>query len=86
MVNVVEIVLELEGSGFINTGRATRARVVRSFPGGVLTCQVDDGINGVPEPKGPFESVEMARDAIIEYWDVCNIALQNKFWRPKLNM
>lgn len=86
MVNVVEIVLELEGSGFINTGRATRARVVRSFPDGVLTCQVDDGINGVSEPKGTFENVEMARDAIIEYWDACNIALQKKFWRPKMNV
>ncbi|NUT81779.1 hypothetical protein THH46_20910 [Pseudomonas sp. NA13] len=86
MVNVVEIVLELEGSGFINSGQVTRARVVRSFPDGVLTCQVDDGINGVNEPEGDFETIEMARNAIIEYWDRCNTALHKKYWRPKINI
>ncbi|AKK00037.1 hypothetical protein VM99_18890 [Pseudomonas chlororaphis] len=83
MVKVVEVVLELEGAGFNNIGRATRARVVRSYPGGILSCQVDDGINGIPEPTGTFETVKGARDAIIAYWDNCNTALQTKFWKPK---
>ena len=84
MVNVVEIVLELEASGFINTGKVTRGRVVRAIPEGGLSCQVDDGIRGVAEPQGPFDSVDDARDAVLEYWSRCNTALQSEFWKPNL--
>ncbi len=67
MVDVVEIVLELEASGFINSDRTTRGRVVRKIPGGELCCQVDDGVRGAPEPNGTFETVDEARAAIIDY-------------------
>ena len=83
MVDVVEVVLELEASGFINTGGVTRGRVVRTIPGGILACQVDDSIKGVAKPQGPFDNIEEARKAVIEYWDNCNIALRNANWMPK---
>lgn len=83
MVDVVEVVLELEASGFINGGTITRGRVVRRVPGGKLTCQVDDGVKGVAEPGGTFENVEGARAAIVSYWDECNKALESNFWKPK---
>jgi len=83
MVKVVEVVLELEASGFINSGNVTRGRVVRAIPGGELSCQVDDGIKGVAEPVGAFESVDEARAALLEYWSKCDKALQSGFWKPK---
>ena len=83
MVDVVEIVLELEASSFINGGKITRGRVVRRIPGGQLTCQVDDGVKGVSEPGATFETVEDARAAIIFYWGQCNKALESNFWKPK---
>jgi len=83
MVDVVEIVLELEASGFINSDRTTRGRVVRKIPGGELICQVDDGVRGATEPKGIFETVDEARAAILEYWNRCNTALQSQHWNPK---
>ncbi len=83
MVKVVEIVLELEASEFINSGRTTRARVVRCSPGGELRCQVDDSVKGVAEPSGSFAHVDEARAAIIAYWKACNEALQNGHWRPR---
>lgn len=82
MVDVVEIVLELEASGFINSDRTTRGRVVRKIPGGELSCQVDDGVRGAPEPSGTFETVDKARDAIIDYWKRCNTALESDHWKP----
>ncbi|MBJ2265144.1 hypothetical protein [Pseudomonas sp. MF6787] len=85
MVNVVEILLELEASNFNNTGRSTRGRVVRTIPGGDLSCQVDDGIKSVAEPQGTYDSIDDARNALIEYWGKCNIALQSEFWKPKLS-
>ncbi|MGK9419309.1 hypothetical protein ACSSUR_24650 [Pseudomonas cedrina] len=83
MVDVVEIVVELEASGFINGGTITRGRVVRRVPGGELICQVDDGVKGVAVPSAAFEKVEDARAAIISYWDQCNKALESNFWNPK---
>ena len=83
MVDVVEIVLELEASGFINGGTITRGRVVRRIPSGELICQVDDGVRGVAEPSAAIETVEDARDAIISYWGQCNKALESNFWKPK---
>ena len=82
MVDVVEIVLELEASGFINSDRTTRGRVVRKIPGGELICQVDDTVRGVSKPTGPFESVDEARGALIDYWKRCNVALESNFWNP----
>lgn len=84
MVKVVEIVLELEASEFINSGKTTRGRVVRCSPGGELKCQVDDNVKGVAEPSGTFDDVSGARDAITDYWDRCNLALQSGHWRPKM--
>lgn len=83
MVGIVEIVLELEASGFINGGKITRGRVVRRIPSGELICQVDDGVRGVTEPSATFETVEDARAAIISYWGQCNKALESNFWNPK---
>lgn len=80
MVDVVEILLELEATGFTNGGKVTRGRVVRTIPGGDLICQVDDGVKGVTEPKGTFKSVDDARTAIIDYWKRCNVALESHFW------
>lgn len=82
MVDVVEIALELEASGFINSGRSTRGRVTRTIPGGELTCQVDGGVRGVPEPSGTFDTVDKARAAIIDYWKRCNTALESDNWKP----
>lgn len=83
MVGIVEIVLELEASGFINGGKITRGRVVRRIPSGELICQVDDGVRGVTEPSATFETVEDARAEIISYWGQCNKALESNFWNPK---
>lgn len=83
MVEIVEVVLELEAAGFINNGsKVTRGRVVRTIPGGALSCQVDDRVDRVLEPKGSFDSVDDARAAIIDYWQKCNIALESNFWKP----
>jgi hypothetical protein len=82
MLNVVEIVLELEASGFINNGKVTRGRVVRTIPGEELTCQVDDWVKGVSKPNGPFKTVEDARAALLDYWKKCNVALESNFWAP----
>lgn len=84
MVEIVEIVLELEATGFINNGsKVTRGRVVRMVPGGALGVKVDDGIKGTPEPEGPFASIDDARAAIIDYWKKCNVALEFHSWNPK---
>jgi hypothetical protein len=83
-VKVVEVILELEANEFINSGKVTRGRVLRSIPDGALTCQVDDRIKGVKEPSGEFDHVDEARAALIRYWAECNEALSNTFWTPKL--
>lgn len=80
MVDVVEIVLELEASGFINSGKVARGRVIRTIPGGVISCQLDDSIRGATKPAGPFNAVQDARDAIIAYWDRCNVVLESHLW------
>lgn len=80
MVKVVEVMLELQASDFINSGKTTKGRVVREIPGGDLSCQLDDRVKGATKPQGPFCSVEDARDAIIQYWDKCNKALESHHW------
>ena len=82
MVKVVEVVLELEASGFINSDKVTRGRILRSIPDGALSCEVDDGVRGATKPNGAFQSVEEAKSALIGYWEKCNVALQSHFWEP----
>ncbi|MCM8742363.1 hypothetical protein [Pseudomonas koreensis] len=83
MVKVVEVVVELEASGFINSDKVTRGRILRSIPDGVLSCEVDDGVRGATKPNGTFESVDDAKSALIAYWEKCNVVLQSHFWEPK---
>lgn len=85
MVKVVEVVLELEATGFINSGKVTRGRVIRTIPKGDLSCKVDNKIKGVAVPQGVFASIDEARDALLDYWEKCNTAIQNdEYWTPKL--
>lgn len=83
MVKVVEVVLELEASGFTKGGKVTRGRVVRAIPSGFLACQVDDSINGVPAPQGVYTSIDEARAAILGYWAKCDAALASEVWTPR---
>ena len=80
MVDVIEIVLELNASSFINSGKVARGRVIRTIPGGVISCQVDDSIRGATKPAGQFNTVQDAQAAIIAYWDRCNVVLESHNW------
>lgn len=84
MVKVVEVVLELEASGFIKDGKVTQGRVVRAIPSGILACEVDDSVTGVPAPQGVYSSIDEARAAILDFWAKCNVALESEVWISRL--
>lgn len=82
MVNIVEVVLELQADGFINSGRTTRGRVLRVIQTGKFTCQVEARVKGVDLPEGPYANLDEARIALMAFWDKCNIALEsNPYWQ-----
>lgn len=78
MVKTVEVVLELKASGFIKSEKVTRARVVRGIPSGILSCEIDDSVNGVLLPQGVYASIDEARAAILDYWVSCDAALESE--------
>ncbi|NVZ50242.1 hypothetical protein HX792_07850 [Pseudomonas sp. B6002] len=84
MVKVVEVVLELEATDFMNGAKATRGRVVREHGSAKLTCQVEDRIKGLKEPVGDFSHVDEARAALLKYWDACDAELgAGSSWQNK---
>ncbi|NQD72902.1 hypothetical protein [Pseudomonas sp. CM27] len=83
MLDVVEVVIELQAEGFINSDRQTAGKVVRHLGTGAFSCRVEASVKGVPQPKGPYASEDEARRALIQFWENCNKALERTpAWTP----
>jgi len=72
----MEVVAELSGKGFANSGQVTTGKIMKVIPQGPFLCDVEEAMKGVAKPDGEFASIEDAKTALIKFWDDCDKALQ----------
>ncbi|MDH4566141.1 hypothetical protein E8E95_05570 [Pseudomonas sp. BN414] len=72
MATIKEVVLELCADDLMNGAGSVHGRIVRVAESGVYQCCSDRHVSRVPFPDQSFGSLDEAREALIDYWLVCD--------------
>lgn len=83
----MEAVLQLAAQEFSHTGETVTGRVMKVLPNGPYRIQSDREARGTDLPALNFDTVEAARAALINYWNICEIAhvrAGKPYWKQHL--